>query len=171
VIDRILVCFGRPRVTQKGSPRREFARNSDTKKAMRRFREISPIRLGAFARLAICSSILLGACQTAPPVSSTVTRVVLIWLKHPERSGDRAQLSRAAHSLRMIPGVLRVQTGRTVPMLPSGADRSFDLGVMITFRDRAALQRYEKDPRHLEAMRRYLQSLVRRYEIYNLTGR
>jgi Stress responsive A/B Barrel Domain len=171
VIDRILVCFGRPRVTQKGSPRREFARNSDTKKTMRRFREISPIRLGAFARLAICSSILLGACQTAPPVSSTVTRVVLIWLKHPERSADRAQLSRAAHSLRMIPGVLRVQTGRTVPTLPSGADRSFNLGVVITFRDRAALQRYEKDPRHLEAMRRYLQPLVRRYEIYNSTGR
>ncbi len=96
VIDRILVCFGRPRVTQKGSPRREFARNSDTKKAMRRFREISPIRLGAFARLAICSSILLGACQTAPPVSSTVTQVVLMWLKHPGRSADRAQLIRAA---------------------------------------------------------------------------
>jgi len=171
VIDRILVCLGRPRVTQKGSPRREFARNSDTKKAMRRFREISPIRLGGFARLAICSSILLGACQTAPPVSSTVTRVVLIWLKHPERSADRAQLSRAAHSLRMIPGVLRVQTGRSVPTLPSGADRSFDLGVVITFRDRAALQRYEKDPRHLEAMRRYLQPLVRRYEIYNSTDR
>ena len=138
---------------------------------MRRFRESSPIRLGSFARLAICSSILLGACQTAPPVSPTVTRVVLIWLKHPDRSADRAQLSRAAHSLRMIPGVLRVQTGRTVPRLPSGADRSFDLGVMITFRDRAALQRYEKDPRHLEAMRRYLQSLVRRYEIYNTTDR
>lgn len=171
MIDRILVCFGRPRVTQKGSPRREFARNSDTKKAMRRFRESRPIRLGAFARLAICSSILLGACQTAPPVSSTVTRVVLIWMKHPARSADRAQLTRATHSLRMIPGVLRVQTGRTVPMLPSGADRSFDLGVMITFRDRAALQRYEKDPRHLEAMRRYLQSLVRRYEIYNTTDR
>jgi hypothetical protein len=114
---------------------------------------------------------LLGACQTAPPASSPLTRVVLIWLKHPERSADRTQLSRAAHSLRMIPGVLRVQTGRSVPTLPAGADRSFDLGVVITFRDRAALQRYEKDPRHLEAMRRYLQPLVRRYEIYNLTGR
>ena len=138
---------------------------------MRRFREISPITLGGFARLAICFFILLGACQTAPPVSSTVTQTVLIWLKHPERSADRAQLSRAANSLRMIPGVLRVQTGRSVPTLPSGADRSFNLGVVITFRDRAALQRYEKDPRHLEAMRRYLQPLVRRYEIYDSTGR
>ena len=32
--------------------------------------------------------------------------VVLIWLKHPESAADRAQLIRAAHSLRMIPGVL-----------------------------------------------------------------
>src|SRR4030095_280659 len=31
VIACILVCFDRPWVTQKGSPRREFARNSDTK--------------------------------------------------------------------------------------------------------------------------------------------
>ena len=64
-----------------------------------------------------------------------------------------------------------MQTGRTVPTLPPGADRSFDLGVVITFRDRAALQRYEKDPRHLEAMGRYLRPFVRRYEIYNSTGR
>jgi Stress responsive A/B Barrel Domain len=138
---------------------------------MRRFREKSGIWLGAFATLAICFSLLLGACRTTPPVSPTVTRTVLMWLKHPGRSADRAQLVRAARSLRMIPGVLQVQTGRTVPALPSGADRSFDLGVVITFRDRAALQRYEKDPRHLDAMRRYLQPLVRRYEIYNSTGR
>ena len=138
---------------------------------MRRFRETNAIGLGAFATLAICSSILFDACRTTPPVSQSVTRVVLMWLKHPGRSADRAQLIRAAHSLRMIPGVLRVQTGRTVPMPVPGADRSFDLGVVITFRDRAALRRYEKDPRHLEAMRRYLRPLVRRYEIYNLTGR
>ena len=111
------------------------------------------------------------ACGTMPAPSPTVTHVVLMWLKHPGRSADRAQLIRAAHSLRMIPGVLRVEAGRAVPALPPGVDRSFDLGVVITFRDRAALQRYEKDPRHLEAMRRYLRPLVRRYEVYNLSGR
>ena len=95
-----------------------------------------------------------------------------MWLKHPGRGPPIARkLSSAAHSLRMIPGVLRVEAGRTVPTLPPGADRSFDLGVVITFRDHAALQRYEKDPRHLEAMRRYLRPFVRRYEIYNLSGR
>ena len=93
-----------------------------------------------------------------------------MWLKHPDRGADRAQLMRVARSLRMIPGVRRVEAGRTVPALPPGFDHSFDLGVVITFRDQAALQRYDKDPRHLEAMRRYLRPLVRRYEVYNLGG-
>lgn len=137
---------------------------------MRRFREINTIRLGALATLAICSSVL-SACRTTPPVSPPVTHVVLMWLKHPERSADRAQLIRVAHSLRMIPGVLRVEAGRAVPTLAPGVDRSFDLGVVITFRDRAALQRYEKDPQHADAMGRYLRPLVRHYEVYNLSGR
>ena len=78
---------------------------------------------------------------------------------------------RAAHSLRMIPGVLRVETGRTISPLGPDVPRDFDLGVVITFRDRAALQRYQRDPRHLEAMRRYLEPLVRHYEVYNLSDR
>jgi hypothetical protein len=126
-------------------------------------------RIGAGATLAI-SFFLLG-CGTIPAPSPAVTHVVLLWLKHPDRSADRAQLIRAAHSLRMIPGVMRVEAGRTVPALALGVDRSFDLAVVITFRDRAALYRYQKDPRHLEAMRRYLRPLVRRYEVYNLSGR
>jgi hypothetical protein len=97
-----------------------------------------------------------------------VTHLILMWMKHPGRGADRAQLKRAASSLRMFPGVLRVEV---VPALPTGPDRSFDFGVVITFRDRAVLQRYEKDPRRREAMRRYLQPLVRRYEVYNFSSR
>ncbi len=119
--------------------------------------------------LALAIALLLPGCSTTP--APALTHVVLMWLKHPERGADRLQLIRAAHSLRMIPGVLRVEAGRVVPTLAPGVDRSFDLGVVITFRDRAALQRYENDPRHLEAMRRYLRPLVRRYEVYNLNSR
>jgi len=126
-------------------------------------------RLGTGAVIAICFFFL--GCATEPGPSPTVTHVVLMWLKHPGRSADRAQLVRAAHSLRMIPGVTRVETGRTVPALPAGVDQSFDLGVVITFRDRFALERYERDPRHSETMRRYLRPLVRRYEVHNLSGR
>ena len=106
-----------------------------------------------------------------PSPSPTVTHVILLWLKHPDRAADRANLIRAAHSLARIPGVRRVETVRAVPALPPGFDPSFDFGVVITFRDHAAFQRYRKDPRHRDAMRRYLRPLVRRYEGYDLSGR
>lgn len=109
--------------------------------------------------------------MSPPAPGPTVTHVVLMWLKNPESHADRAQLIRAARSLRMIPGVLRVEAGRAIPAVGPHAPQDFDLGVVITFRDRAALKRYERDPRHLEAMRRYLRPLVRRYEVYNLSGR
>ena len=138
---------------------------------MRRSGKNNGGKFGALAGLTICSAVFFAACSTTPVPSPRVIRVVLVWLKHPGNSVDRAQLVRAAHSLRMIPGVIRVETGRPVPTLGPDVDRSFDLGVLITFRDRAALRRYEKDPRDLEAMRRYLRPLVRRYEVFNLGER
>lgn len=127
-------------------------------------------RLGKRAAILLCLSIALNACTIAPLASPTVTHVVLMWLKHPQSAADRATLIRAAQSLRIIPGVLRVEAGGA-PTLPSGVERNFDLAVVITFRDRVALERYERDPRHLTAARRYLKPLVRRYVVYNLSNR
>ena len=142
----------------------------ENEKRMRQLRGQIKRSLTPLTVLAICAA-LLGGCLMAPPASPAVTRVILVWLQHPERAGDRARVIRAAHSLRMIPGVVRVEAGGPIPAIGSQTKRDFDLGVVITFRDRAALQRYEKDPRHLEAMRRYLQPQVRHYEVYNLSGR
>jgi Stress responsive A/B Barrel Domain len=124
-----------------------------------------------FTAMAICGSMFLSACSNLPVPSQPLRHVVLLWLKHPKRAADRAQLIRAAHSLRMLPGVLRVEVGHAVPPLPPGVDRSFDFGVVITFRDRAALERYEEDPRHHDAVGHYLEPLVRRYVVFNLSSR
>lgn len=94
-----------------------------------------------------------------------------MWMKRPDSIYDRTQLIHAARSLQMMPGVVRVDTGRTVPMENDQTDRSFDLGVAITFRDRAALQRFEHDPRRASAMERYLSPLVQRYVVYDLGTR
>ena len=128
----------------------------------------TPSYFGAVAVLLSC--FLLAGCATTPPPPIHVTQVVLFWLKNPGSQADRAQLVRTVRSLRMIPGVRSVETRRTVPELPPAVDRSFDLAAVVTFNDRAALQRYRKDPQHRETMRRYLRPLVRHYEIYNLSG-
>ena len=125
----------------------------------------------ALTALALALSLFLEACMSPPPPGPHVTHVVLMWLQHPERAEDRAELIRAARSLRLIPGVLHVATGRVVPPVGPHSSQDFDLGVVVTFRDRAALRRYERDPRHSVALQRYLHPLVRRYEVYNLGDR
>ena len=96
--------------------------------------ELRPFRkIGCNALVGLVGSffLLLNGCTVPPSTGPTATHVVLIWLKHPKRSADRAQLIRAAHSLRMIPGVLRVQTGRSVPPIGPHPRRDFDLGVVF----------------------------------------
>lgn len=121
--------------------------------------------------LGFCLAFAGAACSTTPAPPAPATHVILMWMKHPDSTYDRAQLIRAARSVQMMPGVVRVDTGRTVPMENDQADRSFDLGVAITFRDRAALQRFERDPRRTSGMERYLSPLVQRYVVYNLGTR
>jgi hypothetical protein len=111
--------------------------------------------------------LALAGCTSEPPAApQPVSRVVLIWLKNPSSATDRAQVVRAAQALRMMPGVIRVTTGRAAPLPPAATDRSFDLGVIVTFRDRAAYERFERDPRRAEQMERFLRPLVQRYETY-----
>jgi hypothetical protein len=135
---------------------------------MKPSRQIIRRYLGAVALVLSC--LVLASCVTTPPPPTYVSQVALFWLKHPERQADRAKLVRTVRSLQMIPGVRRVETRRNVPELPPGVDRSFDLAAVVTLNDRAALQRYRKDPLHRETMRRYLRPLVRHYELYNLSG-
>ncbi len=122
--------------------------------------------------LALCLAFAVAACTTSPPSApQPFTQVVLVWLKNPSSTTDRAQLIRAAQALRMMPGVVKVSTGRAAPLPPAATDRSYDLDVVVTFRDRAAYERYRRDPRHARAMERFLRPLVQRYEIYGQGNR
>ena len=127
--------------------------------------------LGGIAAVSLSAFFLCNGCLTPPSPDPNVRHVVLLWQSHPGRSADRARLIWAAHSLQRIPGVVQVETARSVPRLGPGVRRDYDLAVVITFRDRAAFLRYEKDPRYFETMRRYMHPLVRHYESYNLTVR
>jgi Stress responsive A/B Barrel Domain len=127
--------------------------------------------VGWICLLLICPAFFLAACAIALPEAPTITHVVLIWMKHPGRAEDRRELESAALSLQRLPGVVRVETKRSLPPMKGQLRRDFDLAILITFRDRNALRLYEGDPRRLEAMRRYLRPLVGRYEVHNLSNR
>ena len=95
---------------------------------------------------------------------------MLFWLKRPGNGDDRNILRRGLRTLRRVRGVTDLRVGRPLPGDRSGLEQSFDLGVIVIFRDREALEKFEHDPRRRGVLDAMLQPLVRRYTVYNLAN-
>ena len=81
--------------------------------------------------------------------TKTVKHVVLCWLKTP---GDEAARQRVIDESKafvgVIPGLVDVSAGASLPSTRPVVDASFDVGVVMTFRDEASLHAYDAHPRH-----------------------
>jgi hypothetical protein len=122
--------------------------------------------------LLICLALSLTS-SNAPAAnarSGQVTHVMLFWLKRPGNVDDQNFLLRALRTLRRVRGVNDVRVGRPLPVDRPGLEQSFDLGVVVIFRDRETLEKFEHDPRRREALDAMLQPLVRRYIVYNFAN-
>jgi Stress responsive A/B Barrel Domain len=126
-----------------------------------------------FIRVAIflaCLSLASTGAQAAAARSGQVTHVMLFWLKRPGNVDDQNFLLRALRTLRRVRGVNDVRVGRSLPVARPGLEQSFDLGLVMTFRDREALEKFERDPRREQAIDAMLRPLVRQYTVYNLVN-
>ena len=95
---------------------------------------------------------------------------MLFWLKRPGNVDDQNLLLRALRTLRRVRGVNDVRVGRSLPVARPGLDQSFDLGVVMMFRDREALEKFERDQRRGQAIDAMLRPLVRQYSVYNFVN-
>jgi hypothetical protein len=118
----------------------------------------------------IVFSLALGDTRAAEVRSGPVTQVLLFWLKRPENVDDQNFLLRGLRSLRRVRGVSDVRAGRQVPVSGPGFESSFDIGLVMIFRDRDALEKFERDPHRRQALDAMLQPLVRRYVVYNFVN-
>jgi hypothetical protein len=117
----------------------------------------------------IAFSLTSTGAQAAAARSGQVTHVMLFWLKRPGNVDDQNFLLRALPTLRRVRGVNEVRVGRSLPITRPGLEQSFDLGVVMIFRDRDALEKFERDRRE-QAMDAILQPLVRQYTVYNFVN-
>ena len=71
----------------------------------------------------------------------------LVCFKYRTDTDDAARVDHRERlaALRTLDGVVDLQVGADMVRSP----RSYDTGLMITFPDRAALDAYQKDPRHV----------------------
>ena len=120
----------------------------------------------------ICVALLLSLsnAQAANARSGQVTYVMLFWLRRSGNVDDQNVLLRGLRTLRSVRGVNGVRVGRPLPVDRPGLEQSFDLGAVVIFRDREALQKFERDPRRRGALDAMLQPLVRRYIVYNFAN-
>src|SRR5947208_9980823 len=108
--------------------------------------------------------------QAAASRTGQVTHVMLFWLKRPGNVDDQNFLRRALRTLRRVRGVNDMRIGRPLSVDRPVAEQSFDLGVVMTFRDREALEKFERDPRREQAIDAMLRPLVRQYTVYNFVN-
>jgi hypothetical protein len=117
--------------------------------------------------LLFLTCLLAFSCRaTQPP--GTVSHVVIVWLKSPGDETSRQRIIEETERLRAIPGVVSVTSGRPVPSTRPVVDSTFDVGIVITFKDEAALRAYESNPIHLNARNEVLRPLASKFLIYDI---
>jgi hypothetical protein len=82
------------------------------------------------------------------PVRAGLTHVVVFWLKTPGDAEARRRIVDASEGFRSIPGVVAIDAGQIVPTPRPNVDKTYDVAVVIRFRDREALEQYQVHPKH-----------------------
>ena len=113
--------------------------------------------------LCLCSCWPVAVVKPTP-----VTHVVVCWCKEPGNEAARQRLINASHSFRAIPGVVSVTAGRPIPSTRPVVDSSFDVAVVMQFRDQRALRDYEQHPIHKKAVSDVLRPLTAKILIYDI---
>jgi hypothetical protein len=118
----------------------------------------------------IALSLAPAGAQAIATRSGQVTHVMLFWLKRPGNVDDQNFLRRALRTLRRARGVTDMRVGRSLPVDRPSVEQSFDLAVVMTFRDREALEKFERDQQRKQAIDAMLGPLVRQYTVYNFVN-
>jgi hypothetical protein len=124
-------------------------------------------------RYALLSLVLLSltACSNVHcPFKPTgrVDHVVICWLKEPGNEAQRRQIIDRSNDFKKIPGVISVRAGRPIPSTRPVVDSSFDVALVVTFKDEASMRAYDKNPIHVKAVNEVLKPVAGKLVIYDI---
>ena len=107
--------------------------------------------------------------QSAAAVSNqAIEHIVIIWLKQPGNTDAQNTIIKASQALKTIPGVMALKSGKAVPSQREIVDSSFDVALIVSFADQAALDAYLTHPLHLQLLEETIKPLVDRFRVYDL---
>jgi len=107
--------------------------------------------------------------QSAAAASNqAIEHIVIIWLKQPGLTDAQDTIIKASQALKTIPGVMALKSGKAVPSQREIVDSSFDVALIVSFADQAALDAYLTHPLHLQLLEETIKPLVDRFRVYDL---
>jgi len=125
-----------------------------------------------FHTLVLTALIAVSSCTSCPfagKQAGQVDHCVFVWLRKPGNAADRAKLVGAARMFaREIPEVKKLTVGQMLPSQRPIVDSTFDVGFVIRFADKAAMDRYEQHPSHRKVVKDLLQPMARKIQVYDL---
>ena len=113
--------------------------------------------------LTACSNV---HCPFQP--AGQVNHVVICWLKDPGNEAQRQQIIDRSNDFKKIPGVISVRAGRAIPSTRPVVDSTFDVALVVTFKDEAAMRAYDRNPIHVKAVNEVLKPLAGKLVIYDI---
>ncbi|MGD2137083.1 MAG: Dabb family protein [Gammaproteobacteria bacterium] len=120
-------------------------------------------------------SVVFIACLTVTAQAGSgpggIEHIVIVWLQEPGNVEHRNRVIAASQVLIGIPGVRSLKAGSVIPGEREIVDSSFDVALIVSFTDRAALNAYLTHPLHVTLVEETLKPLVRQIRVYDFTNR
>lgn len=127
-------------------------------------------RLAASGIPALLVCLLLACIASTAQANGapdTVEHIVIVWLKSPGNAEHRRRIITESAVLRDIPGVSGLRAGEVVAGERDIVDSSFDVALIVSFTDQAAMQAYLTHPVHVELVEQTLKPLVEKLRVYD----
>jgi hypothetical protein len=127
----------------------------------------------AIALFGIVAFSLLTSCAQFSTQSGArrgnVEHVVLVWLNEHGNAAVKEKMITAARAFpKEIPGILSMSIGDALPSERDVVDDSFDLALVVRFKDKASLDAYEKHPVHVKAVKEVLAPNASKLKVYDI---
>lgn len=116
------------------------------------------LKTSLFGAAFITAMTLATPLQAAP---ATVFHTVIFWLKADTPAAKRDEIIRNTQSLEQLPMVEKVFVGQPIMSDRKVVDDSFSVAFTMAFKDEAALEAYNADPRHKKSSARTLPYVAR----------
>jgi len=99
--------------------------------------------------------------------ADAIEHIVIVWLQEPGNAEQRARVVSESQALRDIPGVTGLRAGNMLPSQRAIVDSSFDVALIVSLRDAAAMAGYLSHPLHVKLVEETLKPLVKKIQVYD----